>query len=156
MSTVKILFGLEPDEDGYPPIGSESLNAIACEDGRYRLDNTPFFVEGVSLGDVVEAVKSVGSALNFKRVHTQSSNTSLSIILLDADVRESLVRYLEGMDCYCEYGEFPTMEALAVSVPATAPYADVTGHLEELEDRGLISYAELALYEGGEDASPRD
>ncbi|WP_146158748.1 hypothetical protein [Enhygromyxa salina] len=36
--TVKIVFELEPNENGSPPIGSESLHAIPLEDGSFVLD----------------------------------------------------------------------------------------------------------------------
>ena len=42
----KIVFSLVPDEDGYPPVASESLWAVNVADDEYRLDNIPFHVTG--------------------------------------------------------------------------------------------------------------
>ena len=39
---------------GWPPVPSEGLRATAV-DGGYRVDETPFFVRNVALGDVVSA-----------------------------------------------------------------------------------------------------
>lgn len=44
--------GLEVDEEGYPPVSSETLNASLAEDG-FVLENTPFFATGVAFGDCV-------------------------------------------------------------------------------------------------------
>lgn len=146
MKTVKIVFELEI-EDGFPPIGTESLNALADDFGFFRIDNTPFFATGVSLGDVVEAESDDRGRLCFRRVIRQSDNTSLSIIFLDDQVRMPTTQYLEDAGCYCEYGEFPGLEAVAVSIPVTVNYENVVGYLDNWEARGAISYAELAIYD---------
>lgn len=44
---VKIRFELEPDDDGWPPVGGESLWAFDLGHDRYRLDNTPWFVRAL-------------------------------------------------------------------------------------------------------------
>jgi hypothetical protein len=51
---VKVRFALEPD-DGWPPVGSEGMWAQPLGNGRFRIDNTPWFVRDLASGDVVEA-----------------------------------------------------------------------------------------------------
>lgn len=53
---VKAVFGLPKDS----PIGAESLWAKKVSEGKYRLDNSPLYVYGYSLGDVVSAVEKEG------------------------------------------------------------------------------------------------
>ena len=43
-----VWFRLDQDEDGYPPVQTESVWAIPFGEGTYILDNVPFFAEGVS------------------------------------------------------------------------------------------------------------
>lgn len=50
---VKIVFPLLVDDDGFPPISSESLNARKTKSGSI-IENTPFFVTGIALGDCVQ------------------------------------------------------------------------------------------------------
>ncbi|MFJ3233579.1 DUF4265 domain-containing protein [Streptomyces sp. NPDC086787] len=50
---MKVHFRLEMDEDGWPPASVESLWAVDLGDDMVRLDNTPWFVRGVSSGDVI-------------------------------------------------------------------------------------------------------
>jgi hypothetical protein len=52
---VKIVFSLEQDEDGYPPVKTESLWAKPKADGSFELDNTPFYAQGISRKDIVAA-----------------------------------------------------------------------------------------------------
>ena len=49
----KIVFELTPDEDDYPPVSAESLWGIQEGDNTYEIDNTPYYVYGVSKGDWV-------------------------------------------------------------------------------------------------------
>jgi hypothetical protein len=51
--SVKVIFELPQDEDGWPPAGSEGLWAVPVTPDVVRLDNTPFFVRGVATGDLI-------------------------------------------------------------------------------------------------------
>jgi hypothetical protein len=53
MNIVKIDFNLDIDESNYPPIKVETLNGILLADGAIQIDNTPFFVEEIAVGDKV-------------------------------------------------------------------------------------------------------
>ena len=146
---VKIVFPLEIIEDGFPPISLESLNARRDAAG-FVLDNTPFFATGVALGDRidVEPIRGKADHYTFKQVAVSSTNKALSIILLEAGVKESVYQQLRQRGCYCEYGEFGqggTLQMLAVSVPDDCDYEAVTQFLDEVEAQGRLSYAELAV-----------
>ena len=51
---VKLHFRMEVDEDGWPPASVESLWAVDLGDGTVRLDNTPWFVRGVTSRDIIQ------------------------------------------------------------------------------------------------------
>lgn len=143
---VKVRFDLEQDEDGYPPIAVEMLNATKLGLNLYRVENAPFFVENVSYGDSVVALPTkVEGQYQFKEVAEQSSFGSLSIIILEASMDTLLMDLLRGLDCVIEYGEFGAWRMLAVAVPASTDYSALREQLQALEDRELISFAELAL-----------
>lgn len=146
---VKIIFPLEVDEEGYPPVSSESLNASLAEDG-FVLENTPFFVTGVALGDCVEAqpVHGTGARYLFSQVVRSSTSKSLSIIFLDPAVRDPVFQHLKQQGCYCEYGEFGKsndLKMLAVSVPDSCEYDAIAAYLQDHENRQTLSFAELAV-----------
>ncbi len=51
----KILFRLQRDEVGYPPTDWESLWATPLGSNQFEIDNVPFYIRGISSGDVILA-----------------------------------------------------------------------------------------------------
>ena len=143
---IKVVFHLEQDEDGYPPIAVEMLNARTLENGTFQIQNAPFFTENISYNDIVKASPTdVSEQYRFDEVVEQSGFTSLSIIILDSSMDTFLMDLLRGLDCVIEYGEFGVYRVLAVAVPDTTDYASLREQLQSIEDRELISFAELAV-----------
>jgi len=144
---VKIVFPLDVDEDGFPPIGSEALNAQRGTLG-FILENTPFFVTGIALGDIVEAKPTPSGKYDFVQVIQASTNKALSIIFIDTTAKDAVCEELRRRGCFCEWGEFGkdgSLQILAVSVPDSCPYESVVAYLDRLEQDDRLSYAELAV-----------
>ena len=146
---VKIVFPLEVDEEGFPPISCEVLNARSHPPG-FVLENSPFFVTGVALGDHVTGVPVHGtnSRFAFTRVIESSPNKAISIIFLDIGLKDTVYQELKRRGCYCEYGEFgkgPDLQMLAVAVPEECDYASLVAYLSEIEAAERLSFAELAV-----------
>ncbi|CAM2069280.1 DUF4265 domain-containing protein [Sulfidibacter corallicola] len=146
MEYVKIRFPLEAHEEGFPPIAVEMLNAQLVNEGVAKIDNTPFFVESIAIGDIV-LCKPAGSegVYDFERVVEHGNSKSVSIIFIDESCKEDLYQYFKVHNCYCEYGEFGAFNMLAVSIPASVEYPKISKHLEKLEAVTKISFAELCL-----------
>jgi hypothetical protein len=143
---VRIQFRLDPDEDGYPPVTVEVLNASPQADGLFRLDNAPFFTRDVSYGDLVRATPSeVSGQYEFESVVSESAFTSISIILLDREMDELLMNLFRGCQCILEFGEFGKLRMLAVAIPASADYAVLRAKLTGYEAQEKLSFAELAV-----------
>lgn len=146
---VKILFRLEPDEDGFPPISVESLNAIPVSRSEFRLENAPFFVRDISYGCLVRANPSeLKNSYEFQSVSAGSEFTSISIILLDPNVDDVLMKLLKPRDCVIEYGKFGELRMLAAAIPPSGNYPEVRDRLTTLEEQGMLSFAELGLPAG--------
>lgn len=144
--TCKIIFELERDEDGFPPISVEMLNATSLGDGRFRLQNAPFFAENISYNDIVKATPTgVSGQFRFEEVIEPSEFASISIIILDSSMDEFLMELIRGFDCVVEYGEFGVYRVLAVAIPDATNYALLREKLRLLEDGEQVSVAELAL-----------
>jgi hypothetical protein len=144
--TVKVAYRLDPNEDGYPPISIELLNATKVSPGVFRIENAPFFAPNVSYRDVVSAHASATEGqFDFVELLEASDFTSISIILLDPTMNEFLMDLLRGLRCVLEYGEFGVYRVLAVAIPPTADYRTLRAQLEDLEGRELISFAELSV-----------
>jgi hypothetical protein len=72
----------------------------------------------------------------------------VSIIFLDPATRDSVLQHLRQRGCLCEYGEFGPandLKMLAVSVPKSCEYDAVAAYLQDLENKHLLSFAELAV-----------
>jgi len=144
MRELKVHFRLDVD-DGFPPIRVESLNAQEEPNGLARLDNTPFFAEGVALGDVVACTRGDAGQLEFAEVKSRSGNRALSVIFLRADAIEHVYQYLKSEGCYCEHGEFGALEMLAICVGKSVNYDRIVAYLSDNELRGVLSFAELCV-----------
>lgn len=147
--SAKVRFDLEQNEDGFPPISVELLNARLVRDNVFQIQNAPFFAEDISYNDeVIASPTTVPGQYKFEAVVHESDFSSISIILLDASADEFLMDVLRGKDCVIEYGEFGPYRVLAVAIPTETAFKEVAAQLQSLEDRGSISYAELSRIRG--------
>src|SRR3546814_9863854 len=87
-SHVKIRFPLEQDESGYPPETSETMWAVPLGNGRYRLDNIPFYAKLVSDGDVV-AASIIDGDLTFEEILEASGRSEEHTSELQSLMRNS-------------------------------------------------------------------
>lgn len=118
---VKVGYRLEANEDGYPPISLELLNARRVSEDEFRIENSPFFAENVAFHDIVRArATEVPGQFEFYDVVEESPFASLSIIILDSSMDRFLMDLLRGFGCVLEYGEFGAYRVLAVAVPPHA------------------------------------
>jgi hypothetical protein len=140
---VRVRFALKVD-DGFPPITSEVLIGGVEGPNLFRIDNTPFFVEGVALGDVVLCGGSPPD-LQYRRLQKANNNKALSILFIDITYEEELYQYLKEKGCYCEFGEFPEYDMLAVCVFKHIDYNNIKPFLLEAQEAGRISLAELCI-----------
>src|SRR3546814_8684223 len=97
-SHVKIRFPLEQDESGYPPETSETMWAVPLGNGRYRLDNIPFYAKLVSDGDVV-AASIIDGDLTLEEILEASGNCTIRVITLDDSDGSEVRKVLEGIGC---------------------------------------------------------
>lgn len=143
----KIFFPLQVDEYGYPPVSIESLNAKEVGQNMFRIDNTPFFIEEIALGDVIvgNLIPDSNNHYWYTETYSESNNKSLSIIFLEEGHGDELIEFLKMKNCYCEYGSFNNSEMLAVSVPKDSDYEEIFSYLSNLEKEEVISFAELAV-----------
>lgn len=143
---VKVAYRLEVDDDGFPPISVELLNAKPLGENTFRIENAPFFASEVSFGDVVRARPlDRRDQYEFVELLEPSTYTALSIILFDESLETFLMDLFRGLRCVIEYGEFGPYRVAAVAVPQEADYFSIRQQLELLESQEKLSFAELSL-----------
>lgn len=142
---VKINFRLEQDKDGYPPATTEILWARELSPDEYEIDNIPFYVRGISSGDIISAIHEDGE-LVYERLITPSDNSTLRVIIMNKNKKEeiesNLRKYFIEWGCEIE-GNRPGM--FAIEVPASVKLEPIIEYLAEGEEEGVWGYEEAAL-----------
>src|ERR1041385_3570598 len=128
MKPQKIRFLLEHQGDGFPPVSEEYVWAIPTGHGSYIVDNVPFFVRDISLGDEITARNHHGELL-FEKLLRLSKNSTIRLFVHDRS-NESIVRKeLEEFGCPIEGGLIKGM--FAVSKPTDERTADILDWLDQ-------------------------
>lgn len=156
---VHLIFPLVQEEDGYPGVGSERLWAKKIDNHLYEVDNIPFFVKGISAGDLVTAEEKEG-ALFFKELEKKSSSSTLRVILFgenDGVKKESallLRSQLNKMGCETEGSHIPNL--ISVGIPQVVSLKLVTDYLENGMREGKWEYEDGAIRHWGNKVENRD
>ena len=144
---VHLIFPLIQDEENYPPVGSERLWAKKVGDYSFEVDNIPFFVKGVSSGDVVTAEEKEGT-LYFKEVEKLSGNSTIRVVVFgDDNVKDKttigLRSDLEKRGCEIEISK--TYNLISINVPPLASLKEVIEHLKKGAVEFKWDYEEAVL-----------
>lgn len=137
----RILFRLEKDADGHPPADVERLWARSLEDGYFEIDNIPFFVRDISLGDVVSARNQEGE-WEFAELIRASGNSTLRVIVFDEAQVASTREYLKAHGCS---SELHTAKLISVDVPAHTDLWAVRDWLLRQEAAGLLEFEDACI-----------
>ncbi|MCB1692150.1 MAG: DUF4265 domain-containing protein [Pseudomonadales bacterium] len=110
---------------------SETMWADHLGRGRYRLRNIPMMVYGVSLEDIVSAVKHPSDPCpTFRRTIIKSGNRTLRVAfnepIEDEDALKGLLVTLSGLGCRCEGFD---AQFFGINVPSNVPLARVTNEI---------------------------
>jgi hypothetical protein len=135
----KVRFPLEQDEDGYPPASDELLWARLVSDGVYRVDNIPFFVRGISLGDEV-CVDTVDGDLVYRGVHRQGGHRTIRLLVGDEAQVPRIRDELRALGCPSELSHIPIL--VAVDIPPDIPESVIRGYLDRSMHAGVFEYEE--------------
>jgi hypothetical protein len=137
--TVKVRFALDRDDSGWPPAESEGLWAQPVGSGRFRLDNTPWFVRGVAADDVVEAEPDDAGVLWFVRLLERGERVVVRVIPrrdgpLNGD-RQAVVDAFAPLGVSGE-GMATPVNMVALDIGPEAPLASIKALLERGEADG--------------------
>jgi hypothetical protein len=136
---VKILFELPEDS----PYGAESLWAEKVAEGKYRLDNSPFYAYGYSYKDVVSAAEKDG-ALVVTEPCIRGGHSTYRVYLaegltVDSPEFETYWRRLKLLGCTYEGA---SNRLLSIDVPPAADIFSVYRILQDGERAGVWEFEE--------------
>lgn len=140
---VRIRFDLPVQEEGYPPVRHESLWAIPQGEGRFIVDNIPFYVRGVSSGDVVLATRTASDEWSFREVVIPSRASTFRLYVLDPTAVQAVRDKLRDLGCTSELSDIPNL--IAVEVPGETSIAPFLDYIVAGAEDGRWEYQEATL-----------
>lgn len=132
-------------EDGWPPAASERVWAFHVGGDHYRIDNAPWFVPDLAVGDVVKAVApDAESHPVFVELVERSQHITIRLVCFRSGPLEGdLVRALQPFTALGVYGEGMTQYGmLALDIEPTAPLAAIASTLRRGVADGSWEYEE--------------
>ncbi|WP_061281310.1 DUF4265 domain-containing protein [Leptospira interrogans] len=121
---------------------TESIWVIANEEG-YIIDNIPFYVKEIAIGDLVSATQDSNGHLWFSQLLKPSGHSTIQIWFSDISTLSEIRSKLSQLGCSSEISEIPQL--IAVDIPPNVDYSIVQVFLEEGEKNGLFEYQEACL-----------
>ncbi|MGA5822744.1 DUF4265 domain-containing protein [Kitasatospora sp. NPDC094028] len=142
----KVAFDLEEERPNWPPVSVERLWGEKTEVKlEIRVVNAPFFVRGISFGDLIQVrPDNERRELVFESFTAESGHSTVRIILLRGAEREVIESKLCGAGCSWESAHsFGNL--LAVDIPATVEYGELREWLRAQVRAGAIEIQESAI-----------
>lgn len=121
---------------------TETLGVIKRDEG-YELDNIPFYVTGLAVGDLVSARHDADGVLWYSELLKPSGHSTIQLWFDRQGDVASVRAALRQMGCDSEVSDLPQL--VAVNVPRDVSYADVRAFLERGERSGQFEYQEACL-----------
>ncbi len=147
---VRIVFELEVDDEGWPPVGAERVWAEPLGSDTYRVDNTPWFARDVAADDIVRAIPpDDGSWPVYVETVRRSGNSTIRVIPFEAGpLGGSLQAILDLFTPHGAYGEGAgSHPVVALTLPPDADLRSTHALLREGKDGGWWDYEEACVDE---------
>lgn len=138
----KILFPVEQDENGNPPLTCEQIWCESLSEGRYVVDNIPFYARDISLGDEIQTVARDGTKW-FERLLKPSRNTTVRAFARNSTFGPLLVPRLRAFGGHTEKME--GIDLVAISFPPAADLASALDFLDRETASGNIAFEESSV-----------
>jgi hypothetical protein len=112
--------------------------------GLYKLDSIPFYAQSLAVGDtIIAAYDESGKELTFQNIIKFSGHSTVQVVILDKSINTDAVRgVFHELGCGSEK-QFERYFSL--DIPAGLSYNIVRDKLSEMEEKGMISYAEACV-----------
>lgn len=144
MGQVHIRCDLQPYADlpDWPPVSQEYLVCERASDFEATVLNSPFFVDGIALGDVIAFDVEDGEPI-FRGLECDNGNSTLQVVYTRMSQAEAK-SIIEGLGCSAEAAS--RFDLLSVVVPAEVSYANVYDTLAYYADEvGSLDFREAKV-----------
>jgi len=141
---VKINFLLKEGDSSYPEVAVESLWASPCDGGAFKIDNIPFFVRGVSCGDIINAELDKTGNLYYKKHVFYSKHSTFRVVFFDEKSIPFTRQKLKVMGCSSELSH--NSKLIAIDTPSNVVVQKIVSFLAEGEQNGEWEYEEASVW----------
>jgi hypothetical protein len=121
---------------------TETMWTLSRDDG-YEIDNIPFYVTGLALGDVVGAEPDIDGALWYSKLIRPSKHSTVQLLFAREEYVDSFRDELNRMGCTSEVSNIRRL--IAVDIPPNVSYETVKALLDQGERSGMFEYQEACL-----------
>ncbi len=140
-----VVFPLEVDDQGWPPVSAERVWAYSLGDNEYRIDNTPWFVRDLACDDVVSATApDDASHPVFSHMVRKSEHLTIRIICFRRGPLEGNLQAV--VDAFIPLGVFAEgvtqYGMVALDVPRTAALRPIFDRLVTGQEDGSWEWEE--------------
>jgi len=118
-------------------------DTVDADKGLYKLDSIPFYAPVASDDIVFAEYDETEERLTYRETVEHSGNSTVQVVLLDTKHDINTIR-----DMFKDFGcisEKLNDRYFAMEIPTDKDYSPIRQKLSELEDTGIISYAEPCL-----------
>lgn len=142
-TSIKILFRFFSNVLDEWTVETMWADTVDADKGLYKLDSIPFYAPVASDDIVFAEYDETEERLTYRETVEHSGNSTVQVVLLDTATDINAIR-----DRFKELGcisEKLNDRYFVMEIPADKDYSPVRQRLTELEDAGIISYAEPYL-----------
>lgn len=129
--------------DGWPPVSVETLWVKSLHSGKYQIDNSPFFVRGLAVGDVVEGEGTSGELLRFLGKVSAGGHSTVWVMALTDGARLSVAAEIKELGCYVESS--PWQSLLSVDIPDQKHLDELHRHLTVLASTNQVEFVDACI-----------
>ena len=131
--------------DDWPPVSAESLWVEPIGDGKFRIDNSPFFVRNIAVGDLVEGAEVLDEPVKFVGKISSGGHSTVWVITLNDKIGESLKGGIRELGCHVEGSPWPSL--ISIDVPSGSHLGELHRLLREVASTGQIEFVDACVVE---------
>jgi hypothetical protein len=138
---LKMYFPLQQD-DGWPPVASESVWVSVVRKNLFQIENVPFFASLVAYKDHVQG-RLEGNVIYFQRHAKSSGYATVRVIFSTLEKRDGLVHQLEQLGCQIEGAQ--QWNLIAIGILPGKPFEQTMEIIREGYKQKWWDYEESCL-----------
>ena len=128
-------------EDGWPPVDAETLWGTRAGSDTYVIDNVPFFVQGIAVGDRIQAIPDPDSPVPvFLKRLSSGGHSTIQVITMQDQVIDKVRVEVNRWNCGLEISPWPDL--LAIDIPSSSNYGLMVSFLEDLAAERELEFIE--------------